>query len=531
MTVRSLAEDGFGPVSIDARVCVVGAGIAGLLLGLRLARKGHRVVVLESGGRVPEAGIDDLNRLEEAVPRYQMALSGRARGLGGSSSRWGGRMLPLAAHDFAARPYLSLAGWPIGPAELDPYRAEIEALFGVDPESYEEELLGRVDRAGLFPRRDPEFAPRWPKWSSFRRCNLAILLKRELESNASLEIWLAATAAGFELEPSGRLRAILARDLRGRRLRAAAEEFVLAAGTIETTRLLLWLRDSTGGQVLSGCEALGRGFQDHLSTVVGRLRPERTDTTNRLFGFHFIGQTRRNLHLELTASAQAEHRVASGFAQIAIEPPANSALDIVKNLLRGLQQKRIDLSARDVGRLAANGGVLGRMATWRYARKQLFLPPGTDLLVSLVAEQLPKAGNAITLSARKDAVGVPVARLDWTTSDGDERTFRVLAGSVDRYWRRARFDRICPIAWRPGVLEGEVALAAEASDIAHPSGSARMGTDRAASVVDPELRCHDVPNLTVASAAVFPSAGSANPTFTIMQLALRGADAISRRLH
>ena len=124
-----------------------------------------------------------------------------------------------------------------------------------------------------------------------------------------------------------------------------------------------------------------------------------------------------------------------------------------------------------------------------------------------------------------------MARLDWTTSDGDERTFRALAGSVDRYWRRARFDRICPIAWRPGVLEGEVALAAEASDIAHPSGSARMGTDRAASVVDPELRCHDVPNLTVASAAVFPSAGSANPTFTIMQLALRGADAISRRLH
>ncbi len=65
----------------------------------------------------------------------------------------------------------------------------------------------------------------------------------------------------------------------------------------------------------------------------------------------------------------------------------------------------------------------------------------------------------------------------------------------------------------------------QAEACAHPSGSTRMGTDPAESVVGPDLRCHAIPNVAVASASVFPAAGSANPTFTIMKLALWLADA------
>ena len=57
-----------------------------------------------------------------------------------------------------------------------------------------------------------------------------------------------------------------------------------------------------------------------------------------------------------------------------------------------------------------------------------------------------------------------------------------------------------------------------------------MGLDPAESVVGPDLRTHHVQNLSVASASVFPTAGSANPTYTIIQLALRAADAITKRL-
>jgi choline dehydrogenase-like flavoprotein len=67
-----------------------------------------------------------------------------------------------------------------------------------------------------------------------------------------------------------------------------------------------------------------------------------------------------------------------------------------------------------------------------------------------------------------------------------------------------------------------------ARDYAHPSGTTRMGTQKTTSVVDPQLRCHDLPNLRIVSASVFPTAGSANPALTIMQLALYCADLLIR---
>ena len=53
-----------------------------------------------------------------------------------------------------------------------------------------------------------------------------------------------------------------------------------------------------------------------------------------------------------------------------------------------------------------------------------------------------------------------------------------------------------------------------------------MGADPRTSVVNPRLACHAVPNIFVASAAVFPSSGSANPTLTIMQIACRAAESV-----
>ena len=53
-----------------------------------------------------------------------------------------------------------------------------------------------------------------------------------------------------------------------------------------------------------------------------------------------------------------------------------------------------------------------------------------------------------------------------------------------------------------------------------------MGVDPRTSVVTPRLACHTVPNIFVASGAVFPSSGSANPTLTIMQIAFRAAESL-----
>ena len=64
----------------------------------------------------------------------------------------------------------------------------------------------------------------------------------------------------------------------------------------------------------------------------------------------------------------------------------------------------------------------------------------------------------------------------------------------------------------------------------HHSGSTRMHVDPRYGVVDETCRVHGVNNLFVASSSVFPTIGMANPTLTIVALALRVADTIKQRL-
>ena len=63
----------------------------------------------------------------------------------------------------------------------------------------------------------------------------------------------------------------------------------------------------------------------------------------------------------------------------------------------------------------------------------------------------------------------------------------------------------------------------------HLLGTARMGRDPVRSVVDPDGRCHDVPNLYVADGSIFVTSGAVNPTSTITALALRVARALADR--
>lgn len=530
MSVRDLNAADAPQTSRRAEICIVGAGIAGLILGTRLARAGRDVVVLESGRRQPDEPHEALNGIEDANGLYVGAQVGRTRALGGTSSLWGGRMLPLTEGDMSARPALDLPAWPISPADLNRYRPDIERLFGVDGLSFERDFLGQAGRHDPFPGDDPDFVTRWPKWPDFRKCNLSILLRDDIGRSGGVEIWTDATVRDFTLdEAAGRLGAVEAVSLGGRRLSVSADEFVLTAGTIETTRLLLWLDARSGGRAFAGGTALGRYFQDHVTTTFGRLDASDRPAATRLFGFHFLEATRRSLHFETTSAAQEADRVASAFVQIVIEPSESSPLNVIKNFLRGLQRRQLDLPAAQVLRLAGEVPNLTRMALWRYLRKRLYLPADTDLIVSAVVEQLPRASNRVLLSESRDATDLPVARLEWGISEDDLRCFRSAATRIDRYWTRAGFDRTCPIRWNDGLPPGEGVQPKAGMDISHPSGSFRMGTDPATSVVDPDLRCHGVRNLTAVGAGVFPTAGSANPTYTIMQLALRAADRISAR--
>ena len=512
---------------IDAQICVIGAGIGGLLFARRLAQGGRKVVVVESGIEGFDDEIHRLNEIEDPATRYTRALTGRYRGLGGSSTRWGGRMIPISAHESSARPYISQSRWPLQLGELEAYHHEIESLFGTGHDSYEHISGDRPDVA-MFPAFDTTLTPRWAKCPTFKQCNIATVLADDLRNLPGVEIWLGATVCDFELDrAAGCLSAITARSLGGKTLTVRANDFVIAAGTIETTRLLLLLDRISEGHAFRRCRVLGRYFQDHLKAEVATIGRGDPSATNRLFGYRFVNSVRRDLHLELSKSAQHDDAVASAFAYVAMDI-AESPLADIKRLAQGLQRGRVDPG--DIWRLSRNLCLVSRAAWWRIMRNQLYIPASVDLRLLVCVEQLPHRANRISLAEKRDRFGMPKALFEWGPTETEEQTFQSCVARIGAYWTQAGFDRICPLTWLVARGEGAAQIIDRAEACAHPSGSTRMGTVVEDSVVDPDLWCHEVPNVAALSASVFPTAGSANPTFTIMKLALWLGDSYLRRL-
>ncbi|HTZ71962.1 MAG TPA: GMC family oxidoreductase, partial [Acetobacteraceae bacterium] len=108
---------------LETILCVVGAGPAGIVLGITAAEAGLPVLILESGGLRPDDASQALcaGEVEQGV-RHPPAMTYRRRGLGGSSTLWGGRCVPLDPIDFEERDWLDLPStWPIRYETLLPY--------------------------------------------------------------------------------------------------------------------------------------------------------------------------------------------------------------------------------------------------------------------------------------------------------------------------------------------------------------------------------------------------------------------------
>jgi choline dehydrogenase-like flavoprotein len=529
MALRKLDEAFSRTIELSASVCIVGAGIAGLVAATRLARdKKRRIVVIESGHGEFESSVSPLNEIDDPCDNYRGAQTGRSRGLGGTSLLWSGKLIPLSAQDMQGRPQLDLEGWPFDIGELEQYRQETEDLMEVDSEPYEGSVAEQLDPDRRLPRNDVDFCLRWPKMPTRKNHNLAYVLRKEIQNCENLEIWLGATVSEFRFDLSGgRIEAITAINQAGRTLRVVASEYLLAAGTLESTRLLLLADRQSNDSVSRNCNALGRYFNDHLAVSAANLLPRNLALTNLALSDRYTFGAPRHLHFELRPEIQHAHGIASAYFETRMELPDSSALSKAKHVVQGFRRGKPRIGYRDMNTILKDSPSLLRTAQWRSVRKHKYWPSNANLTIEIRVEQLPQWQNRICLSDQKDALGVPKLRLEWKKTDAEERAFRLMVGKIDRYWN-AHLARVCKLEWIPEVLNSDLRIVDSATDRAHPAGSTRMGINPFDSVVDPRLRVHRIPNLSVASASVFPSSGSANPTLTVMLLAMRAADTLAK---
>jgi choline dehydrogenase-like flavoprotein len=511
-------------------VLVIGAGISGLLLASELRRRHLNVVVLESGAAEQVEETHPLNEVVHLAEKFHGAMRGRFRCLGGTSTRWGGALLPFLEQDLRDRPGLGLRGWPIGLDELLPHLPRIEGLFSVDGGAYDEALVSDLGAQRDIPVGDQDFILRFAKWPVFKRRNFAILFRAVIQGDRGLRIWINATATAFDIDrETRRLRMVTARHLGGRSLTVMSTETVVCAGAIESTRLLLLADRQSEGRMFQGCSAIGRYLNDHISLPVAELRPLRPSKLNSIAGFRFVGTTMRSLRFELAPSAQAREAAGSAFGHISFTALRPSGFAALRDLLR-IWQKTGQFRTSLAFATLADARYLMRAADWRFRRHQLYWPDPASYYLHVVAEQLPDERNRISLADSKDPFGQPMAAIEWRKREGEIRTLVAFQRCFAAYWSRHELlHEAAELCWLCNADNLTHEHLSAASDIFHPCSSTRMGIQASESVVDADLKVHDVPNLAVASTSVFPSGASANPTLMLMLLTLRLADRLCKR--
>ncbi len=522
--IRDLNDLGAPKLRLTSDVAIIGGGLIGLIMACTLARRRFSVVVLESGGRSQDTSNHPLNRVLHKGQMYPGAEIGRFRCLGGTSTRWGGEMIPFLPTDFDSSSGTERICWPIGPEELSPYVRLVEEFFDLPRSSYEQSAHPLShDRPCT-----ASFVVRAPKWPSFGKRNVATIFGRDICAGDGPEVWLNSTATGFTLDHGGRVVELHASGSSGNRLAVAAKEVVVAAGTIESTRLLLKLDADYDHRVFSPSDVIGRYFHDHLSAPVADI--EVTDRANfsRLTGFRFEGRGMRKPHFEVTGRTRLAKRLPPAFAQISLSLPDHSAFEALRSAYR-CRQNRAFPAASDLARIGLNVGWLARAGWARVVHRDLLPPDQAGFTLDVVTEQEPTAANRITLHAdTRDTLGMPLAELDWRVSERDITHHRAVAAEVFNYWshtgmaKLAKLKPYSPDDCSQSLLAGGAFF--------HPGGCLRMGLSPNTSVVDSRLRTFASPNLHVVSTATFPNVGSAAPTMTLIQLALRVVDDLERAL-
>lgn len=539
-----------GELAVD--LCVIGSGPAGMTLAAEFAHGPVRVLVVESGGREPEPPVAALNEVDNVgAARVGLQDLMRVRALGGTSRIWTGRCAELDEVDFAARSWVPHSGWPIGPGDLRPYLDRARPYLGLGPNVYDDELWPILGAPRPVPVLDPALVtPRFWQFSKGRHepWGPARFAGDVLPTGAdNVDVLLHATVTHIDTNPAGTaVESVQVASVGGCRARVRAKAFILAAGGIENARLLLASNRVVPAGVGNAHGMVGRFLMDHPGSVIASIPPAAAGRLRSRFGRYWLDDASGRqvyLHgLALSPAVQESEGLLNCAAFLEEYPTADDPWHAGQRLVatlknRGPSRDEVELASfwRRDGEdepAAAPSAARDALAIVRHApsvaagiyritrqhRPPVFRAGRVD--VYCLTEQLPDPTSRLTLSEKTDALGVPLPRVDWRVSELERLSMRRLADLLRTEFRRVGYPSPVPAGW----LDGADGWRASVTDRAHPVGTTRMSDSPRDGVVDRHGQVHGVAGLFVAGSSTFPTAGHANPTLTIVALAIRMAD-------
>lgn len=491
---------------LRSKICIIGTGMGALSVARNLVAAGLDVVLIEAGPVTATGRAAPAIDFEEVGQPFRLS---RSRGLeiGGGTGFWHGICAQLDKIDFEQREWIPHSGWPIGDAELSvPYRQAWDFLCGGDRAAFAQAAAGLAQQ--LVPNDILQHKAYQFRTSPFRGKDMVLAWCQK----GRVRCVTHAAALQLSVDEAGTARELTAGS--GDRLfRVQADIFIIAAGALETPRLLLNSHRQAGQGWAKSLWWLGRNLIDHPAAYLSQVEFQRPIPAPFFSGFEAGGGVKILPGLIIKPGIQHAHQLPNHTLFIRAGHPKRKPSNRTLTSFLGVRGVR-DLRLAHLRALLTDGYV-----RWRIAHQRLQL--GNSIChgdLFFMTEQLPNPASRIDLSKRKrDQYGYPVARVNWRLSRDDVerfgRTLDLVMASLERHSevRGLRKDDIAD--WLGSV-----------SSAAHHLGTARMATSPAAGVVDANLKIFGVNNVWISDGSVFPTAGSVNPSLTICALGHRLAD-------
>lgn len=502
--------------SIDADLCIVGAGAAGITIARRLKDSGLRICLLESGGLTFDEDVHMLNAGEDTGFDQGPGLSdSRLRYLGGSTNHWVGHCAPYSDIDFKVRDWIPNSGWPISLNDLEPYYRSAQRILELGPFEYD------LDKINAIRDRVPAFNPgklHARAWQMSPPTRFGNRYREELEKSQAIKVYLHATVTQLETDSNGsHIKTAHIKTLDGHSGRVHARYFVLACGGIENARLLLVSNSTSQQGIGNDTDLVGRFYTDHLrveQTAIAHLNSN--DPIDPVSDpFNSGGITYKPM-LCPAAAMQERDRTLNWCAEIrpagfTKEPGYLAAREIRDALESG--QWPDNLGAK-IQALLSN---LDGLAKGVYERTQ---PRPVRILCR--CETAPDPDSRIKLSGERDALGQLRVTRHWRVTLREKRTMRSAMMLLGEEFGRLGLGRMKVPDW---LLEDSNNWPDPQWGVGvHHIGATRMATSPAQGVVDANCRVHTTNNLYIAGASVFPTCGYTHPTLTVCAISLRLAE-------